>query len=196
MIYHNPEPTRRILREPFANGREWRAHGIGMLRTYLDPDQRVRLNLWHHCLVNPGISTLHTHPWDFESRVICGSISDIPWDRVRPGDPGAQQWNEATIGCGPHFEGIRAARTAFLRPGEPNTMWADMQYQHKAATIHSTRFRDGSATVMYRTAAHDADHAASVFWPHGEEWGDATRDVTADEIARVCLSVLCELDVL
>lgn len=189
--------VRAILQQPFEGGRVWRAHGIGMLRTYLDEARLVRLNLWHHMLVNPGISTMHTHPWNLRSEVVTGKLTNIRWERVRAGDPGAQPWVEDRIPCGmvadPEFALKGEARTVYLRPCQPEFIMPGHTYSQKPDEIHTTQFLDGTATVMHRDVA-DGVTEASVFWPLGEQWGDASRGVTADEILRVCEASLALLD--
>lgn len=190
--------VRAILQQPFEGGREWRAHGIGMLRTYLDEARLVRLNLWHHDLVNPHISTMHTHPWTLRSEVVAGKLTNIRWERVRPGDPGAQPWVEDRIPCGnvsqPEFALKGEAKTVYLRPFPPEVILPGSFYSQQPDEIHTTQFLDGTATVMTRDRG-DGVTEASVFWPLGDQWGDATRDTTADEIARICTSALMRLDV-
>lgn len=189
--------VRSICQQPFHQRREWRAHGIGMLRTYLDDDRRVRLNLWHRLLVNPGISTMHTHPWTLHSDIIAGKIANMRWDRVKADHPGAMAYVEDRIPCG------NVADPEFALKGQPQDVWLiprvaevlhpGQSYEQHPEEIHTTEFLDGSATIMRRGPSDDVTEA-SVFWPKGEEWGDASRKVTADEIVAVCHAVLAKLD--
>jgi hypothetical protein len=169
---------------------EWAAHGIGMLRTYLDDEKTTRLNLWHSSLINPGISTLHTHPWQFRSYVLCGRLENTLWDRVASGQP----FHEGQISCGPHFSGIEGEPALIaLQPRAPVVMtkgFGYMQYEHE---IHSTQAEDGTATVMIRGAPCEG-HRASVFWPAGEAWGDASRQTTREDVLRVTDAVARLLD--
>jgi hypothetical protein len=189
--------VRSICQQPFDGGRVWRAHGIGMLRTYLDEARLVRLNLWHSCLINPGISTMHTHPWTLRSHVQAGGLKNIRWDRVQPGHPMAQPWIEDRIPCGnisaPEFALKGEERLVHLAPRVPEVILPGSYYCQRPEEIHTTEFRDGTATIMYRDRA-EGEFEASVFWPEGEVWGDATRDVTADEIVKVCHATLELLD--
>lgn len=191
------EQVRAILQQPFDGGRVWRAHGIGMLRTYLDDARLVRLNLWHSSLVVPGISTMHTHPWSLHSEVVVGRIINTRWERVRPSDPFSIAYVEDRIPCGAVPDGEFAlkgeAKTVYLRAVLHEDMTAGMSYSQKPEEIHTSAFLDGTATVMKRDRA-DGITEASVFWPLGTLWGDATRDVTADEIVRICSISLALMD--
>lgn len=190
--------VRSICQQPFEGGRVWRAHGIGMLRTYLDDARLVRLNLWHSLLLNPGISTMHTHPWSLHSDIIAGQLTNIRWDRVYPGHIGASAWIEDRIPCGnvsaPEFALKGEEREVWLIAGPFEVLNPGQSYSQKPDEIHTTRFLDGTATIMRRDLGGDEMTEASVFWPKGEVWGDATRDVTADEIVSVCHAVLARLD--
>lgn len=160
----------------------WQAHGIGMLRTYLDNDRRVRLNLWHSSLINPGISTMHTHPWEFRSFVMLGRLTNYRWERREPDTPNARPFIEDKITCGPGFDGLKGeAQTVWLRQGMAEYHSAGMSYSQKPDEIHTTEFIDGSATVIVRGPPSES-HEASVFWPLGDQWGDATRPVTEADI--------------
>lgn len=172
---------------------EWRSHGIGMLRTYLDHARTVRLNCWHHALVNPGISTMHTHPWTLRSTIIAGRLSNVRWERVKPGDAGAQPWVEDRIPCGrvpdPEFALKGEARTVYLRPLPVEIYTQGQTYSQKPEEIHATDFVDGTATLMFRSGHDDDQTEASVFWPLGDQWGDASRETTVDDIVETISAV-------
>ena len=189
---------RAICQQPFDGGREWRAHGIGMLRTYLDDDRMVRLNLWHHLLINPGISTMHTHPWSLRSDIMAGKLVNTRWERTSKGRPEARLFVEDRIPCGmvsnPEFALKGEERDVWLFPLTPEILLPGQSYFQSPEEIHTTQFDDGTATIMRRDGGADGVTEASVFWPKGEVWGDASRDVTADEIVTVCHAVLARLD--
>lgn len=172
------------LAKPFQY--DWRSHGIGMLRTYLDPDRKVRLNLWHHRLVNPGISTMHTHPWGLRSTIMAGELRNTRWGRVMEGVPGARAFTEDDIPCGavatPEFALAGNPRTVWLTPFPVETYTPIQSYNQDPHEIHTTDFTDGTATLMFREGDTDGMTQASVFWPLGTEWGDASRDTTREDI--------------
>lgn len=193
----NQDTVRAICQQPFDGGRVWRAHGIGMLRTYLDEARLVRLNLWHHSLLTPNISTMHTHPWNLHSEVVAGRLTNTRWERTSEGRPEAQPFIEDRIPCGqvsdPEFALKGEARTVWLFPCAPEVILPGQFYSQQPEEIHTTEFVDGTATIMQRDVA-DGVTEASVFWPLGDQWGDASRNVNADEIVRVCHATLALLD--
>lgn len=192
--------VRSICQQPFDGGRVWRAHGIGMLRTYLDAEQLFRLNLWHHSLLTPNISTMHTHTWSLHSEVVTGRLTNTRWERTSKGRPEAQPFIEDRIPCGaaqdaasgpPVLQG--EAKTVWLFPCAPEVILPGHTYGQQPDEIHTTEFIDGTATVMKRDMTEGLTEA-SVFWPLGSQWGDASRNVNADEIVRVCHATLALID--
>lgn len=167
---------RARLAKPFNYG--WRAHGNGFIKTYLDDAQSVRLNIWHSRLLRP-VSHLHDHPWALSSIIVAGELTNTRWVRrmAEMGDP----YMEGRINCA-KFCGVE---------GEPVPVWLSDQapevyapgsiYAQEPEEIHSTAFVDGTVTVMTRIAA-DTGGMASVFWPVGEEYGDASLDLTNEMI--------------
>ncbi len=190
MIEFHAEMMRR-LNDPLAF--EWRGHGIGMLRTYLAPD--VRLNLWHRDLVNPGISTMHTHPWGFRSHVLLGELRNTRWERVTEDAKRAEPYIEDKIGCGEHFDGLKGeARTVWLRPYPVEVIGPGAVYSQEPDELHTTEFVDGTASVIVRGATVTEGSEASVFWPLGDQWGDATRDITEADIWTVVSAAVALVD--
>ncbi len=183
------ETLRDILENPEQY--TWRSHGIGMLRTYLDPGfDDWRLNLWHSRLLNPGISTMHTHPWAFQSFVIAGALANTRWMRVSEyAEFPAACYNEGIIPCGAHAP--RQHTDGPLLEGEPVKVWLQPlpgecwqhgdQYRQAPEEIHTTQARDGTISVMHRTD-YTEDGRASVFWPCGAPWGDASRPTSEEDV--------------
>lgn len=177
---------RRRLEQPLDF--PWHAHGIGMLRTYLDDERMVRLNLWHSCMLNPGISTMHTHPRPFTSTAYAGLMTNKTYDRKEPGCGGP--YREGIIHCGDAFNGIENdPPLVHLCLMTINTLTPGCSYRQAPRIIHDTAFEDGTATVM-EWSRDEADECASVFWPDGEQWGDATRNVDWQDITIVCAAAL------
>lgn len=186
-----------ILRNPLDY--TWRAHGIGMLRTYLDPaTKNWRLHLWHPRLIVPGISLMHTHPWTFKSWVIAGRLSNQRWIRSG-GGPRSKLFMEGIILCGtmarpdhefgiegdPHSLYLSAMSPEFYGPGET--------YQQDPEEIHESHAREGTITIMHRSEAV-GDGRASVFWPHGTPWGDASRGTSREDVLETAAAALAALN--
>lgn len=176
----------------------WRSHGIGMLRTYLDPaTKNWRLNLWHGRLLNPGISTMHTHPWSFGSYIIAGRLTNTRWIRSSVMERRAKLFMEAIIPCGDHAPNQHDAgpliegepRSVYLEAQDPETYTQGHFYVQEPEEIHTTLARDGTITVMHRSDPV-SDGRASVFWPHNTPWGDASRGTSVEDVLETCAAAL------
>lgn len=150
-----------------------------MLRLYLS--EEVRLHVWNHEFGFPKASTMHTHPWDFQSLIVAGELKQMRYVKDREGD----WFNSATILCG---EGgcmmskpqrIRLAGCQMEHYAEGET------YTEKAEEIHESFPTNGTVTLVTRFFKQDRDHA-KVFWPVGHVWGSAEpRPATPVEIQRI-----------
>ncbi len=188
---------RRIVREVLEHPGEhrWSVHGIGMMRTYLDDAREWRVNLWHPVLLNPGISTMHTHPWPFDSYVLAGQLKNLRFDRCTKGSVDAELWNEGKIECGAGFDGLKGPpEIVTLHRREVETYKPNMTYTQLPPEIHDTNAAAGSITVIRRGEMLPGCEA-SVFWPVGQEWGDASREYDADEAEAVVALALRMLEI-
>lgn len=220
MGYPNPEiispaHLRSILSRP--TDYRWRAHGIGMLRLNLSPDSTDwRINLWHPRLLNDGISTMHTHPWAFDSYILAGELTNKRFTRLSdkpagltinpPGQAPRMPWRypmeqywEGRIPCGAHAPqdhefGIEGEPCkVWLQEERPEVYTHGAQYRQAPEEIHDTRAEPGTITIMHRTY-YDPSGRASVFWPVGSPWGDATRETTEEDILVTCAAALEQLN--
>ncbi len=158
---------------------EWRAHGIGFVKAYLDPEKTVRLNIWHSALITPAITAMHTHPWGLRSQIVAGELRNTRWVRRLEGmgDP----YLEGKINCG-QFNGVEGEPTpVWLADQTPEVYTTGMVYRQRPEEIHHTEFEDGTMTVMTRTDAPETEGVASVFWPAGTEYVDATAPWSRDK---------------
>jgi len=171
----------QILRQPLAF-REWTVQGFGFLRTYFGPaaaPKRFRLNLWDSRFTVPGVSTIHTHPWDFTSVIVAGLFGNVRYDAV-----GGQVTTHhvAQINCG--IGGGMKDMTVFDRSliaRRPELYGPGDVYSQKAHEIHETLFKDGTVTINERVGDTGI---ADVYWPWGTDWVDAIpRPATRDEVA-------------
>lgn len=162
--------------------REWTAQGFGFLRTYFGPPEqpkRFRLNLWDSTFTVPNVSTIHDHPWDFQSLIVAGgfgnkrykihSTTNRPshsYTVIRTGVGGGVE-KDATLSCD-----LEPYSTEHYKPGDT--------YSQQANEIHETYFADGAVTLNERVG--DTERAR-VFWPYGTDWVDAIpRSATREEI--------------
>lgn len=159
---------------------EWSLQGFGMLRAYL-PDG-CRLHVWDERYVTPGVSGIHTHPWDFESYVVAGQLVQHRFTREHWFPAGSVPFDEYRLRCGPGG-GLCGAPTRALLRRCPRELYAEGQiYRQTADEIHESRPTTGTVTVVHRTFRADTEHA-SVFVPAGQKWGTAEpRPATREEV--------------
>lgn len=181
-----------VLRQPFS--RNWTVQGFGMLRTYINGDL-VRLSVWDHSLTyNPEPSMIHDHPWDFQSEIIAGRLTNTTYE-VHP--------------LGATLEGhfLRFPQKAMMRtikPGEGLQIHGDdvpvvlgvksikeyragFHYNQTHDEVHKTEFVDGTVTIVSRDRGNRQDVARTFY--STPEWHQAKpRPATHEEINRVCHS--------
>jgi hypothetical protein len=174
----------------------WTVQGFGMLRTYLDPDKRYRLNIWHSALAVPGVSIIHDHPWHFTSLVIAGAFANQRYtvapalDWSPPGAPipapptHHYQWIKTGEGGGPKGN----VCSAVLTPGPLEVYTVGDTYAQTRDEVHASFYADGTCTLNDRTERVGED--ARVFWPYGQKWVDAEpRAATATEVVYALTAV-------
>lgn len=170
--------ARNVIENPYSH--QWSVQGFGMLRTYLDPDKRWRLSIWHSALAVPNVSIIHDHPWDFLSLVLAGEFYNTRYtedvlnsaathmvQRIRTGEGGGPDGPATSVA-------LVAGPKEVYGPGALYCQWAE--------EVHASGYVDGTVTLNDRTRRPDPDHAL-VFWPFGQEWVDAEpRPATTKEI--------------
>lgn len=172
--------VRRLLESSRALA--WQTQGLGMLRTYLSKE--VRLHIWHRALVAPGASTIHNHPWDFESELVVGSLRNWRFS-VNP-SPGLVPTHElARIRCGVggglvegHPPTPVHLQRSVDRPLE--------RYSQNAEELHETDADDGTVTLVTRKFRPDEEHA-TVAYPVGTSWVKAEPRVATPSEAAIAV---------
>jgi hypothetical protein len=169
-----------------AQAYEWSLQGFGMLRTYC-PESDIRISIWHNELRTPGVSLIHTHPWNFQSFVAGGRIHNHKyWEASILGHDKALHYWRCIVkaGEGGGLEGVPQA--VWLVPEGAEDHGPNVTYGQRHSDIHKTEFLDGTVTVCQRTmppAVSDRDRAF-VYWPQGESWVSAEpRPATGLEVA-------------
>jgi hypothetical protein len=176
----------QILLDP--NLYQWTIQGFGMLRTYVGPPDnpsQFRLNIWDSRFMVPDVSTIHDHPWHFESVIVAGAFVN---QRYQEAD------GDKTHACmlivpGPNGGPITKQATAerHLKPMKPELYTVGDIYSQRADEIHESIPADGTVTLNDRTRTGGEDRAR-VFWPIGTEWVDAKpRVAKPEEVRDVCL---------
>lgn len=146
----------------------WTVQGFGMIRTYLDPDKRWRLNIWDDRLGTPDVSVIHDHPWSFTSYVLAGEVKNVRY-RVVEGSP-THHYQEIVTGEEGGPKG--AIASCCMGFDLPEDYRAGEWYSQKLDEIHHIECVRGTVTLNDRTKPILA-HTARVFWPLGTKWVDA-----------------------
>ena len=145
-----------ILTNPLEH--EWSVQGLGMMRTYLNEEQR--LHIWHSALQIPGASRVHDHPWHFTSKILFGAIKQQRYIRDNAfGTP----WKQQRIMCGEHGGIEGEPETVKIRTGEIETYWEGQTYRQEAHELHDSFPINGTVTIITRDYLEDLDHAYVLF---------------------------------
>lgn len=161
----------------------WSLQGMGMFRLYLS--REVRLHVWDARFVVPRVSTIHTHPWDFVSRIISGCLTNRLYEQSYP--PSGTHWRQRIV-CGPAAtagadmtEGEKKVEVALTLTSMTSYL-TGASYSQAADQIHETLPSSGTVTVITRAFRKDTEHA-DVFFRLDKEWVSAEpRDATQAEI--------------
>lgn len=153
--------VRDVLMRPYQ--RDWTIQGLGMLRTNWSPDGATRLHVWSRQFMTPGVSTIHSHPWDFESSVIAGQFTNVLYDEasyeLAPRTHACQ-----LVRCGEGGGLVGEPELVALDGDQPHVMTAGHTYRQKADEIHETFYADGSVTLCERKVTDGDGNHARVFW--------------------------------
>lgn len=178
--------VRHMLEDPFANNREWTVQGLGMVRTYLAPDKRHRLNVWHSDFMIPNVTRVHDHPWDFWSLILAGSFRNLRFKLI---EDGATNWWQQKIRCGEDGGKEGLAKRVCLMPDDVEYYKPGDSYHQAANEIHLSEFEDGTVTLNDRSREQPG-HLANVFWPASlgcEGWITAEpRPARPSQVLKAC----------
>lgn len=173
-----------ILQDPLAGGREWSLQGLGMLRTYLDDEQRLRLHIWdletQQAWNDEGQppSTIHDHPWDFESLIYSGTMTNQRFQESTCGD----LYKSARIRCGEGGGLVEEPTTVGLYRPPPELLLPGESYDMEAPELHESYPTAGCVSVIRREFHGDRDHAR-VCWRKGDWVSAEPRPATFQEIS-------------
>lgn len=171
---------------------DWSVQGLGMMRLYLDPNHIYRLHIWDSSLKVPGVSALHTHPWDLESTVVAGvykqhryieTVKHLAHEWQRP-----LEYNKVGIKCGAGACLLAKPTKVLLSEQALETLYEDGVYTQRAEEIHLSVPEDGTVTLVKKTMAPGGNpDNAYVYWPGRGNWVSAEpRKATLDEIETIC----------
>lgn len=186
-------PTQVIVKHILENADKftWTLQGFGMLRTYLPND--VRLHVWDDRYAVKNVSVIHDHPWDFDSRVIVGSVLNWTYKLVKPNVgnhaelAAATPMIERTIRPGEGLQTISEKEVLLRRTANPsNEYLAGESYQQNAAMIHHSDPMRGTVTLVKRIRA-DRPDVAHVYYRHAAGFVSAEpRKATPEEVSIIC----------
>ena len=168
---------------------EWSLQGFGMLRVYLSDTDR--LHVWDSRFRARGVSTIHTHPWNFESLVVAGVIANRRY-YLAPRLEGGATHVASMLKCGEGGGLVGIPWTVAVLPAtpRPEVYPYGARYVQRAAEVHESNAADGTVTLVRRRFLEDPDHA-TVAWPKGETWGSAEpRRATREEVEAITSSAL------
>lgn len=171
------ELAREILTHPSRY--EWTVQGLGMLRTYLD-GERFRLHIWNSSLRVENVTMLHDHPWDFDSEVIVGAVTNT---RFVKSQYGAMPVMEQAIICGMGGGVARAPIPVKLDALPSEKLLEGDRYTQLAHEIHKSEPLEGTVTLIDRTF-HVNTEVAHVYYDR--EWVSAEpRPAAPEEVAEI-----------
>lgn len=152
----------------------WELQGFGMLRCYLPGD--TRLQVWDRTFAVPNVTSIHDHPWHFDSLIVAGELENERFTECKPWakDPVATHMKRSIVpGIGLRRAGSGEDEPVRLVPkaGAPERYTAGMVYRQRADEIHESRPARGTVTVITRERV-GADVARS-YYPAGTEWVSA-----------------------
>lgn len=168
-----------------ADDFKWTLQGFGMLRTYIGKD--MRLNIWDSRFAVPDVSTIHNHPWHFDSEIVVGRLINKRYIRH---NGNCTNYMEQTIKCGEGGGPCGAPKPEYLL-GMPVEIYnAGDVYHQESHEIHESLPDMGTVTLNSRDRLSDPDHA-SVFWPLDKTWVSAEpREATEHEINSIIYNSL------
>lgn len=161
-----------------AEAYAWSIQGFGMLRLHLADE--FRINVWDGRFRVPGVSLMHTHPWDFDSLIVSGMLNNVRFSQ----DPAGTDYEIGMIKPGPGGGLLESAGRTFLAQQPTETYQSGQWYRQVHSEIHISDPADGCVTFNRRHRV--GEDRAMVYWPRGETWVSAEpRAANTDEIRQI-----------
>lgn len=159
---------------------EWEIQGFGMLRTYIDKDTRVQI--WHNDYKVPNVTDIHTHPWNFTSKIIQGVMRNICFVETEHNDKSSRgTYNRCLILTGENAY-VKEKTKVNLTKQTPSIYIKGTKYKHRKDVPHRTDYVNGTITVLTKKAINE-DSLAYSYTPGDSDWVSAApRIATKGEI--------------
>jgi hypothetical protein len=167
-----------ILNNPFKY--EWEIHGFGMIRTYIN--KNTRLQIWHNDFITEQVTDIHTHPWDFKSKIIQGYVRNNTYKEYEISENLIGDiYDRCLILTGEHAY-VKEKKKVKLVEIEHLMYTRGRMYYHKKDVPHRIDFADGTITVLTKENVNP-DSLAYSYVEDNLEWVSATpRKATRDEV--------------
>lgn len=170
--------TKQLVKSILENAAafKWSLQGLGMLRLYLSTE--VRLHVWDSRYAVQDVSTMHDHPWSFDSIIVAGWVDQYRYTM----DPKGDVFMFSVLQCGPGGCAKTQPAPIWLTKGPCESYQEGGTYHQRHDEIHESIPEDGTVTIVTRTFREDTEHAR-VFWPNGTAWVSAEpRPATIEEV--------------
>lgn len=171
--------VRAILARPLDH--EWTLQGFGMLRCYLDNEGVERLNIWDPGSAVDEVSTVHDHPWDFDSQIFFGEMGNQRYVVSDHTHARTAEFNMQRLiaGIGGGLIGAPWRTNLALESFELHK--SGDRYHQDAPELHESAPAAGTVTVITRRFHADRD-TATVAWQRGGWVSAEPRAATQDEV--------------
>lgn len=178
---------------------KWSMQGFGMLRLYLPGD--MRLNIWDNRYTIPNVSLMHTHPWNFDSLIVSGRLTNELYQIVDDNTAAATYnmyklyWKQDIV-PGPGGGLVNVAPKNKVKIGLLGSYeyHAGDMYHQQAEELHISRPDTGTITLNVRQRV--GNDIAVVCWPEDTEWVSAEpREATEEEVLDIVSLALTQLEV-
>ena len=166
----------------------WELQGFGMLRTYIDKD--TRLQIWLKEFIVPNVTDIHTHPWDFESYIFQGEITNYCFSELPPITPEfnkGYEYDRCLILTGENAYVKERTRVLIMEAYSFRYTKGD-NYKHSKLIPHRIDFIDGTITVLTKENIHPNSLAYSYVKDDGEWVSAAPRIATDEEVMTFILA--------
>lgn len=182
--------VRQMLTHP--EGHPWSLQGFGMLRCDL-MGRDYRLHIWDRRFRTQDVATLHDHPWDLESLVLSGQITNVIYDDLghKQHDADNTHWRNV-IQPGRESAQIQPPMKVKLTERSREVYRAGQGYAQDAADVHDSIYLTGTVTLARRTNRQvegTSGDKAKVYWPMGglDHWVDARpQKATPKKVRAIC----------
>lgn len=159
---------------------DWSLQGFGMLRCRIN--DRIRIHVWSHELATKNVSSIHTHPWNFESTVMSGFIVNNLFIETKAGknqEVFASQRIEIITGT--HGKIIDSPVDINLEMVLSQKYIAGKSYKMDKQEIHRSVYSNGAVSVMIKEPTKLT--TAYSYFPRNTDWVSAKpRQATFKEV--------------